>query len=153
TVRIVSASTGGGGGLGVAAAIAIPSLLRARTSANEAAAIGDIRTVISAEAAYQASNNGAYAELRCLGDPKTCIGGYSGPTFIDANLASLADKSGYKRAFFAGQQMQGGIDQFAYTATPVTPGQTGTRSFCGDSTGVVCANPGGTPIDATGGHC
>ena len=37
--------------IGIIAAIAIPSLLRARVSANEAATIGDIRTVISAEAA------------------------------------------------------------------------------------------------------
>ena len=37
--------------IGIIAAIAIPSLLRARVSANEAATIGDIRTLISAEAA------------------------------------------------------------------------------------------------------
>ena len=37
--------------IGIIAAIAIPSLLRARVSSNEAAAVGDIRTVISAEAA------------------------------------------------------------------------------------------------------
>src|SRR6266540_1950896 len=41
--------------IGIIAAIAIPSLLRARVSANEAAAIGDTRTVISAEAAYHAT--------------------------------------------------------------------------------------------------
>ena len=34
--------------IGIIAAIAIPSLLRARVSANESATIGDIRTVISA---------------------------------------------------------------------------------------------------------
>ena len=33
--------------IGIIAAIAIPSLLRARVSANESATIGDIRTVIS----------------------------------------------------------------------------------------------------------
>ena len=35
--------------IGIIAAIAIPSLLRARVSANEAQAIGDTRSVISAE--------------------------------------------------------------------------------------------------------
>ena len=44
--------------IGIIAAIAIPSLLRARVSANESATIGDIRTVISAQAAYQSSNGG-----------------------------------------------------------------------------------------------
>ena len=33
--------------IGIIAAIAIPSLLRARISANESGAIGDVRTVIS----------------------------------------------------------------------------------------------------------
>ncbi|HXY38472.1 MAG TPA: prepilin-type N-terminal cleavage/methylation domain-containing protein, partial [Vicinamibacteria bacterium] len=41
--------------IGIIAAIAIPSLLRARISANEAATIGDTRTVISAQAAYQSA--------------------------------------------------------------------------------------------------
>ena len=46
--------------IGIIAAIAIPSLLRARVSANESATIGDIRTVISGQAAYQSANGGWY---------------------------------------------------------------------------------------------
>ena len=46
--------------IGIIAAIAIPSLLRARVSANESATIGDIRTVISSQAAYQSANGGWY---------------------------------------------------------------------------------------------
>jgi prepilin-type N-terminal cleavage/methylation domain-containing protein len=52
--------------IGIIAAIAIPSLIRARVSANEAAAIGDTRTVVSAEATYQAAASGFYGELSCL---------------------------------------------------------------------------------------
>ena len=52
--------------IGIIAAIAIPSLLRARVSANEAAAIGDTRTVISAEAAYQSANSGFYGQITCM---------------------------------------------------------------------------------------
>src|SRR6185295_14113031 len=44
----------------VVAAIVIPSLLRARVSANESASIGDVRTVIAAEAAYASANGGFY---------------------------------------------------------------------------------------------
>ena len=44
--------------IGIIAAIAIPSLLRARVSANEAAAIGDTRTVISSEAAHHRIGHG-----------------------------------------------------------------------------------------------
>jgi prepilin-type N-terminal cleavage/methylation domain-containing protein len=63
--------------IGIIAAIAIPSLLRARVSANEAAAMGDTRTVISAEVAYQSSNAGFYDLLPCLVVPSAgCIPGY-----------------------------------------------------------------------------
>ena len=56
--------------IGIIAAIAIPSLLRARVSANEAATIGDIRTVISAQAAFQSANGGWYGgSLSCLSRP------------------------------------------------------------------------------------
>ena len=38
--------------IGIVAAIAIPSMLRARVSANESAAIADVRAVIRAEVSY-----------------------------------------------------------------------------------------------------
>src|SRR5436309_5824471 len=83
--------------IGIIAAIAIPSLLRARVSANEAAAIGDTRTVISAEAAYQSAASGFYGELTCLSVPGPCIAGYVGPSFLDGTLASTVVKQGYAR--------------------------------------------------------
>ena len=46
--------------IGIIAAIAIPSLLRARISANETGMIGDARSVISAEAAYHSANSAFY---------------------------------------------------------------------------------------------
>ena len=148
--------------IGIIAAIAIPSLLRARTSANEAATIGDIRTVVSAEAAYQSSSNGWYGPPECLARPAECIPAYDGPTFLDPQMASLAVKSGYRRAFHGRPAMSAGADGsapppralegWAYVADPVTPGQTGVRSFCGDASGRICAVPSG-PIDASGGEC
>src|SRR5215475_13860746 len=75
--------------IGIIAAIAIPSLLRARVSANESATIGDIRTVISSQAAYQSANGGWYAGvLSCLSNPSgataVCIPSYpsTAPTFL-----------------------------------------------------------------------
>src|SRR5688500_13179630 len=89
--------------IGIIAAIAIPSLLRARVSANESATIGDIRTVISAQSAYQSSNGGWYdAALTCLTSPTACIPSYpsAAPTFLDSQLtAALQPKSGYTRSF------------------------------------------------------
>ncbi len=54
--------------LPIVAAIAIPSFLRARVSANEAQAIGDTRSVISAQHAYASANGGHFDTLECLGD-------------------------------------------------------------------------------------
>jgi type IV pilus assembly protein PilA len=141
--------------IGIIAAIAIPSLLRARVSANEAATIGDIRTVISAQAAYQSANGGWYDEISCLNNPQACIPNYpaNAPTFLDSNLAVQASKSGYDRSFEAGAQpanynpaisSTSSLSTYAYLATPVTSGQTGVRGFGGDSSGVLCFTADGT---------
>lgn len=51
--------------------------------ANEAATIASIRTIISAQAAYQSANQGLYeSRLECLSDPMNCIPGYKGPPFL-----------------------------------------------------------------------
>ena len=73
--------------IGIIAAIAIPSLLRARVTANESATIGDIRTVISAEAAYHASTGGYYGTPECLGAPGDVhpeLPDVRRPTFLDS---------------------------------------------------------------------
>ena len=148
--------------IGIIAAIAIPSLLRARVSANESATIGDIRTVISGQAAYQSANGGWYDTITCLtGPPITCIPSYptNGPTFLDSAVASLLPKSGYSRSFGPGAapsplnaaQSASSLSSYAYVATPVNNGQTGVRGFGGDSSGVLCFSPAGAaPTVATG---
>ena len=48
--------------IGIIAAIAVPGLLRARMSGNESSAIGSLRAINSAEAAYSsATGGGGYA--------------------------------------------------------------------------------------------
>ena len=128
--------------IGIIAAIAIPSLLRARVSANEAAAIGDTRTVISGEAAYQSANSGFYGTLTCLSTPGTCITQYTGPTFLDASIAGsvTVTKQGYNRTWTEVTNANGptgSVDVFCYQATPAVAGKTGVRSFGGDSSGVI----------------
>jgi prepilin-type N-terminal cleavage/methylation domain-containing protein len=135
--------------IGIIAAIAIPSLLRARVSANESATIGDIRTVISAQAAYSSTNGGLYeSNWVCLVSPFTCIPSYpaNSPTFLDSQIAGLTAKSGYNRttAFLAAPpnltnlQSASSTAAYAYLASPVAQGQTGVRGFGGDSSGVLC---------------
>jgi prepilin-type N-terminal cleavage/methylation domain-containing protein len=140
--------------IGIIAAIAIPSLLRARVSANESATIGDIRSLISAESAYQSANGGFYGAVTCLSAPTGCINAYpaNGPTFLDPTLSvTTSTKSGYVRGFADGQTVVAGgavgsnsISDFTYTATPLTVGQTGVRGFGGDASGRVCFTSAGT---------
>ena len=141
--------------IGIIAAIAIPSLLRARVSANEAATIGDIRTLISGEAAYHSASGGAYGTLACLAKPTGpgCIPNYptSGPTFLDSFLGSLAAKSGYARSFVPTPLATGpGLSCYLYHAVALNPGQTGVRAFAADCSGRICYTPDGSPVDDNG---
>jgi len=81
--------------IGIIAAIAVPGLLRARMSGNEASAIGSMRAVSSAESAYSsAAAGGGYAtDLATLGI--AC--GSSGQGFLPPDLAQTGPvlKSGY----------------------------------------------------------
>jgi type II secretory pathway pseudopilin PulG len=144
--------------IGIIAAIAIPSLLRARVSANESATIGDVRTVVSAQGAYQSANGGWYApNLVCMGVPSGggCIPSYptNAPTFIDSAVASGLAKSGYNRIFSPGLPAPpaavgaltgpGSLASWVYLASPVANGQTGVRGFGGDASGVLCQTGNG----------
>ena len=70
--------------IGIVAAIAIPSLIRARAAANESAAIGTLRAIAGAETQYFARNNkyGTLSELARAG-------------FIDASLVNGVERNSY----------------------------------------------------------
>ena len=135
--------------LGIVAAIAIPSLLRAKASANESGTIGNLRTLVSAQAAYSGANGGAYeGQPRCLAIPAQCIPGYSGPAFLDEPMAAERfTKFGYVVRFLAGpaaatdaaRQSPTSVASFVWTAEPINHGQTGFRSFCADQSGMICS--------------
>jgi type IV pilus assembly protein PilA len=152
--------------VGIIAAIAIPSMLRARLAANESAAIGDIRTVISAEVAYAGANGGFFDNPGCLGTPAKCIPNFpaDGPAFLQEPLVNAAPAHGYVRTFYPGppapaevlaraQVAPMSLQSFAITAAPITPGQTGVRAFCGDATGQLCSYPEGAVPAVSEGVC
>ena len=83
--------------IGIIAAIAVPGLLRARQSGNEASAIGSVRGINSAEATYAAScGGGGYATV--LADLALAPAG--GVPFISPDVAA-GTKSGYTIAVAA----------------------------------------------------
>ena len=132
--------------IGIIAAIAIPTLLRARVSANETAAIADVRAMASAEAAYRAANGGYFDVPQCLADPSGCIPGYVGSSLVDPSLARLEATQGYRRWFHPGpvalrrsaKVSASSLTSFTFGLSPLARGQTGVRSFCTDATGRVC---------------
>ncbi len=103
----------------IIAAIAIPSLLRAREAANESSAVASIRTINT-------------AEIR----PTACL--------IDSVLSG-GKKSGYNFSEAPGTVATPQTTYYA-TAVPVTLNQTGTRSFCSFEDAVVRVRPTGARI-------
>jgi type IV pilus assembly protein PilA len=123
--------------IGIIAAIAVPGLLRARMSGNEASAIGSVRAINSAQVNF-ASNcaNGAYAAtlVSLSTAPAT------GEAFIGPDLAAdPAVKSGYTITMTGGNApgathppaCNAGAMAVTYAvqADPVAEGSTGVRHF------------------------
>jgi prepilin-type N-terminal cleavage/methylation domain-containing protein len=146
--------------IGILAAIAVPGLLRARISGNEASAIGSTRTIVSSQQDYRGLN-GAYAtSLTTLG--ATCAN-LSIP-FISADLnTNGVIKSGYVFTVVPGAGGTPGPndvcgqatnERFYATAVPQGLGSTGTRAFASDIGLVIWQNMAGTaptqPLTAGG---
>ena len=117
--------------IGIIAAIAIPNLLASRRAANEAAAIGTMRTIGSAQATYQSTNSaGTYASLSTLGSTGLVDS-------VVAGSSSSSLKSGY---YFASDAVANNTStQFDATATPGSS-SGGTRHFYTSETGVIYGN-------------
>ena len=149
--------------IGIIAAIAIPSLLRARVSANEAQAIGDSRSVISAEQTYASANGGFFSDVVNLcRNGGNCAGvgipNYptAAPEFLGGDLGRTSPytKSGYSRVWTAGQaptNVSTNLDpnsvlDYCYDASPASLGLTGARSFTTSGTGSIYVDPAGAQI-------
>jgi Domain of unknown function (DUF1989) len=142
------------------AALAMP-LPHARRWA--AYAGGDIRTLLSAQAAYHGSINGAgYATLECLAHTDGCIPGYTGPTLLDPAFVTTTERHMHLFTFYPGPAVDAArarelnlppttIQRFAYVAIPWDR-EVSPHSLCGDDSGVVCSVEGDR-LDAKGGRC
>ncbi len=135
--------------IGIIAAIAVPGLLRARMSGNEASAIGSLRAVVSGEVAYSSAcgNNGYAVLFATLGVPPP---GGTQP-FLSPDMTAVASpqKSGYQYTLAAGagaaagpNDCNGTATQTAYytTGVPTTFGTTGNRSFAVNTAGTIWQN-------------
>lgn len=131
--------------IGIIAAIAIPSLLASRRSANEGNAIASLRTIHSSEASYYATtgNNTTYATFAQL-----VSAGLLDSTFN----STTPTKSGYTFTVTPDAGTTTSPAGFCVTAAPVSPTgatATGTRYFGIDLSGVILTNS--TAITCTAG--
>lgn len=132
---------------GIVAAIAIPLYARAQATANEAAAIADVRTFLAAEQAYRSRNGGAFDTPECLAAPAACLGdGADGLALLPPGFVATGTHKGYLRVFYPGSppaalepgMSPSSLASFAYLAIPSAPARMGVRSLCADATGRVC---------------
>ena len=121
----------------IIAAIAIPNLIRARIAANESSAVSSIRTLMTAEAAYNtAYPTVGYTGLTNLGGPAPCTPDSTTACLIDSVL-TLGTKNVY---FFnaAGNTPAAGVNtSFVIGAAPYAPNVSGVRRFCGSNDNVI----------------
>jgi prepilin-type N-terminal cleavage/methylation domain-containing protein len=147
----------------IIAAIAIPNLLRSRMAANEASAVGSIRTINTAAISYNSSyGNGFPSLLTEIGTTGAAAVSCTNAEYIDSVLTA-GTKSGYTFGMAAGATVvaappagcttPGYIDGYTVTGRPSTVGTTGQRSFCSDATGVIRFDPTGAAPGTAGGTC
>lgn len=118
----------------IIAAIAIPNLLRSKMAANEASAVGSLRTLNTASVAYSVTYGNFPPALSDLG-PSTS------PSSTAADLIDSALKSGNKSGYqFSFTGVSPSYQQYSITAAPVSPGVTGQRYFYTDQSGVIRVN-------------
>jgi prepilin-type N-terminal cleavage/methylation domain-containing protein len=147
----------------IIAAIAIPNLLRSRMAANEASAVGSIRTMNTAAISYNSTYGDGFP-------PNITVIGTTGTAAVSCNNAELIDsvltagtKSGYTFKILPGAvavaaapvgcAAPGNVDGYAAIGTPVTVGTTGQRSFCSDASGVIRYDATGTAFTVAAALC
>jgi len=126
----------------IIAAIAIPNLLRSRMAANEASAVGSIRTVSTASVTYSTTypSTGYPTSLTQLAPAASATS--SSADLIDSVLSG-GTKSGY--TFKMSNGSGASVPQTSYTvaAVPVSS-SSGTRGFYSDQSGVIRGDASGT---------
>jgi prepilin-type N-terminal cleavage/methylation domain-containing protein len=146
--------------IGIIAAIAVPGLLRARMSGNEASAIGTMRAINSSQVTYAASCGGGGYAITLV--TLATAPGAGGDAFISPDLnANGVTKSGYLVNLGDGT---GAINVLPAASTcntlgpsrstyyaeahPATAGQTGTRAFGTNNSGTIYQNFTGVAMTA-----
>jgi type IV pilus assembly protein PilA len=120
----------------IIAAIAVPSFLRARTAANESAAVATLRILNTAEISYNSAypTVGFTSSLSALGGTNCTPPDSTSACLIDTALAG-GTKSGYVFTLTNVSGTPGAT--YNFLAAPSLANYSGTRYFCSFADGVV----------------
>ncbi|MGA8230900.1 MAG: prepilin-type N-terminal cleavage/methylation domain-containing protein [Candidatus Acidiferrales bacterium] len=138
----------------IIAAIAIPNLLRAKMAANEASAVGSVRTINTGAVTYSSTYGAGYPpalsnEGGTIGTTVSC----AGAQLIDASLSNATTAATAKSGFYFTYAAGGtavtvgactGNPTYTVLATPSVAGSTGQRLFFSDQSGVIRFTTNGT---------
>src|ERR1051325_8841078 len=117
--------------------VSIPNLLRSRIAANEASAVGSIRTINTAIATYSEQHPGEGYPQK-LSDLAP---------YVDSTLVS-GEKSGYSFRYEPQTDAAGVVRAFQVKASPTTS-QTGVRSFSSNESGAISYTDGPSSPERT----
>ena len=129
----------------IIAAIAIPNLLRSRIAANEASAVGSLRTINTAEVTYastypaQGFADHAGIAGRQPAPPPARPTPFCWTTFWAARSSALHQERLHASTITA-HRGAARLPTYSSNANPVTVDQTGKRYFYSDASGVIRYN-------------
>ncbi len=131
----------------IIAAIAIPNLLRSRIAANEASAVGSLRTVNTAEITFASTYpDVGFTTLAVLGPNGGTLAGPGNSMLLDNVLGCSTGTSGVactKSGYLVSVTVPAAsgtppvVASYTAYAGPVTMGTTGQRNFFTDGSGVI----------------
>jgi type IV pilus assembly protein PilA len=130
----------------IIAAIAIPNLLRSRMAANQASAVGSLRTLNTSNITYSSTYNTGYAVAMSYLGPGNGAATTSQQAGMIGSVLSgsggnTSAKSGYNFGYTPGAtDASGRINTYAFIGSPITTGTTGTNFYYTDQSGVIRQN-------------
>lgn len=140
--------------IGILAALGIPGLLRARQSGNEASAIGSVRAISAGQTAFSSScGGGGYAEtLNALATAPPGGASFVSPDVTAAKSGYLIVNTGSGAVVLPAAGTCNAVADarrgYLVTATPITVGSTGQRSFASDQQGTIYQDHTGALLTA-----
>lgn len=140
----------------IIAAIAIPNLMQSKIAANQASAVGSLRTINTAETTYNSTyNTGFSASLGVLGAacnssgaPTSSSAGLIDCVLSNGGSGNASTKSGYSFTYSAASAVNSQVPSYTLSAVPINS-STGQNGYYTDQSDVIRYDTSGSPSSAS----